>query len=163
MTAIMGHMTDNTHECHWCGSSAVTVIWERRPPLAAAAEDLPACDVCSFPIWEDARAQGFSGWRTVDGNHDLLETRRVLEGGLVPEPNGGLYNVRHSEKHQWYYLSDQTPEEVTFIQCCDSKVWEEGGAGAVGAPHTSFNDTRSPPEAPRRQSIEVRCLVFDAE
>ncbi|RXW23712.1 hypothetical protein EST38_g2130 [Candolleomyces aberdarensis] len=102
-------------------------------------------------------------WRSVDGNHDLLDTRRVLEGAVVPEPNGGLYNVRHNEKHQWYYLSNQTPEEVTFIQCCDSKVVEEGAAGAVGAPHTSFNDTRSPPEAPRRQSIEVRCLVFDAE
>lgn len=102
-------------------------------------------------------------WRTVDANHDLLETRRVLEGALVPEPNGGLYNVRHNENHRWYYLSDQTPEEVTFIQCCDSKVWEEGAPGAVGSPHTSFNDTRSPPEAPRRQSIEVRCLVFDSE
>jgi len=86
----------------------------------------------------------------------------VLEGAEKPEPEGGMYNLRFNEAHKWFYLSDQTPEEVTLIQCCDSDI-EENPDVAVAAPHTSFVDTRSPPEAPRRQSIEVRCLVFDME
>lgn len=86
----------------------------------------------------------------------------MLEGAAKPEPEGGMYNLRFNEAHKWFYLSDQTPEEVTLIKCCDSDM-EENPDVAVASPHTSFVDTRSPPDAPRRQSIEVRCLVFDVE
>jgi len=66
--------------------------------------------------------------------------------------------VKHSTAHKWYYLSDQTPEEVILIKCFDSN---EGVARLT--PHTAFADKTSPEDAPERQSIEVRCLVFDQE
>jgi hypothetical protein len=38
---------------------------------------------------------------------------------------------------------------------------EKGFPGlAVRTPHTAFVDPQTPPDAPGRQSIEVRCLIF---
>lgn len=72
--------------------------------------------------------------------------------------------MRYNPEHAWYYWGGQTPEEVTLIKCFDT----EGDGGKEGevarlTPHTAFTDSGSPKEAPERQSIEVRCLVFDAE
>ena len=45
-----------------------------------------------------------------------------------------------------------------MIKCYDSK---EDRARLT--PHTAFSDDRSPKDAPERQSIEIRALVFDNE
>ena len=66
--------------------------------------------------------------------------------------------MRYNPNHKWYYLSNQTVDEVALIKCYDSDV-----SGARFTPHTGFVDDTSPPEAPHRESIEVRCLVFDQE
>ena len=70
----------------------------------------------------------------------------------------GLENwlVKASPQHKWYYLRNQTPDEVMFVKCFDSKL-----DGRVRrAPHSSFEDPRTKDEQKARQSIEVRCLVF---
>lgn len=68
------------------------------------------------------------------------------------------YSVKYNPNHRWYYLSNQTPEEVTLIKCYDSEIDR-----ARLTPHTAFTDPTSPPDAPQRESIEVRVLVFDTE
>ncbi|KAF8133758.1 hypothetical protein EV363DRAFT_1416121 [Boletus edulis] len=69
-----------------------------------------------------------------------------------------VWSVKYNPGHKWYYLSDQTPDEVTLIKCFDSDVDK-----ARLTPHSAFHDSTSPPDAPQRQSIEVRALVFDTE
>lgn len=66
--------------------------------------------------------------------------------------------MKYNPNHKWYYLSNQTPEEVTLIKCYDSEVNR-----ARLTPHSAFLDATSPKEAPHRESIEVRALVFDSE
>lgn len=34
---------------------------------------------------------------------------------------GEIYHVRHNPKQKWYYLSHQTPEELTLFVSYDSK------------------------------------------
>ena len=56
-----------------------------------------------------------------------------------------------------------TPDEVMLLKCFDSRG--DGMPGgtkglAVRTPHTAFIDPNTPKDAPGRQSIEVRCLVF---
>ncbi|GJE93276.1 hypothetical protein PsYK624_094350 [Phanerochaete sordida] len=94
-------------------------------------------------------------WRAVDKERDLVPLRF-----LSPDDRklGEIYSVRYNPNHKWYYLSNQTPDEVALIKCYDS---EESGARFT--PHTGFVDKSSPAEAPHRESIEVRCLVFDLE
>lgn len=77
------------------------------------------------------------------------------------EVKGETYAVAPSDKHRFYYMKDMTPEEVMFIKCFDSRSQWYGNQGiAHGTPHTAFVDPQTAPDAPGRQSIEVRCLVF---
>lgn len=94
-----------------------------------------------------------SDWRYVDTSKDLIPVRLIY-----PQRAGSNYSVKYNPEHKWYYLSNQTPDEVILIKCFDSEVDR-----ARLTPHTAFVDTTSPADAPQRQSIEVRALVFDAE
>lgn len=92
-------------------------------------------------------------WRTLDVTHDLVPVRLIY-----PDFVGGTFGVKYNPQHRWNFLADQTPDEVTLIKCFDSEVDR-----ARLTPHTAFQDNRSPENAPQRQSIEVRALVFDSE
>jgi hypothetical protein len=48
------------------------------------------------------------------------------------------------------------PDEAVLIRCFDSAP---EGAARFSA-HTGFDDPNSPPDAPPRESLEVRTLVF---
>lgn len=78
------------------------------------------------------------------------------------EVKGETYGVAPSDDHKFFYMKDMTPDEVMFIKCFDSHSQNVGGKqGLAGlTPHTAFVDPNSPADAPGRQSIEVRCLVF---
>jgi hypothetical protein len=79
------------------------------------------------------------------------------------EPKGETLGVAANEKHQFYYMKDMTPDEVMLLKCFDSRGegLEKGRKGlALRTPHTAFEDPNTPPDAPGRQSIEVRCLIF---
>ncbi|KAJ5682293.1 hypothetical protein N7462_005458 [Penicillium macrosclerotiorum] len=118
-------------------------------------------------------------WRSTEPSDfvkvDLLYPKNAEElGEVAPDPNsadstvgykvnGETYAVAPSGKHQFYYVKDMTPEEVMFIKCFDSRSRTITGGQtniAHGACHTAFFDPQTPADAPGRQSIEVRCLVF---
>ena len=60
--------------------------------------------------------------------------------------------------HRWYYVPRMRADEVLFLKCYDSKT----DGRARFAPHTAFADPTTPADAPPRESIEVRALVFHA-
>lgn len=78
------------------------------------------------------------------------------------QAKGETFGVAPSDKHRFFYYKDMTPEEVMFIKCFDSNsqtmVGNKGVAHAT--PHTAFADPQTPADAPGRQSIEVRALIF---
>ncbi|KAI0602588.1 hypothetical protein F4775DRAFT_145640 [Biscogniauxia sp. FL1348] len=80
------------------------------------------------------------------------------------EVRGETMAVAPSESHRFYYAKDLAPDEVLLLKCYDS--WGEGEPDggregiAVRTPHTAFVDPATPVDAPPRQSVEVRCLVF---
>ena len=79
------------------------------------------------------------------------------------EPRGEHLAVAPNDKHQFYYQKDMTPDEVLLLKCYDSfgEGEPQGIKGlATRTPHTAFIDPNTPKDAPGRQSIEVRCLVF---
>jgi len=92
-------------------------------------------------------------YRSINPDEDLVSTRHIY-----PHREGSTFSVRYNPAHRWYYLANQTPDEVTLIKCFDSDTDK-----ARLTPHSAFKDSTSPPEAPHRQSIEVRALVFDTE
>lgn len=79
------------------------------------------------------------------------------------EVRGETMAVTPNPQHKFYYQKDMTPDEVLLLKCYDSfgEGQPLGKQGvAVRTPHTAFVDPNTPQDAPGRQSIEVRCLVF---
>ncbi|KAI5862885.1 hypothetical protein GGS23DRAFT_597192 [Durotheca rogersii] len=79
------------------------------------------------------------------------------------EVRGETMSVAPSDAYKYYYQKDMTPDEVLLLKCYDS--WGDGEPQgkkgiALRTPHTAFVDPQTPADAPGRQSIEIRCLVF---
>jgi len=77
---------------------------------------------------------------------------------LYPDRTGETYGVKFNPNHHWYYFPDMQPNEAMLLKCYDSA--EDGRARMTA--HTGFDDPTSPPDAPPRESIETRALVFFA-
>ena len=89
-------------------------------------------------------------WRSLEAA-DLVATDLIY-----PEHRGEIYSVAANPRHRWHYLSAMQPDEVLLIKCFDSAT--DGRARLT--PHTAFVDPTAPADAPPRQSIELRALVF---
>lgn len=122
-------------------------------------------------------------WRSITDTPVTVHPLAVCDGRSV-DPNdlvdfeihyqdriGENYFAKHTPAHRWYYYPKMTREEALLI-----KQWDSAGAlarsdgalsdgSASSAPctfsfHSAFEDPASPPDAPDRWSIEVRCMVI---
>ena len=107
-------------------------------------------------------------WRSICDEHPVMqkplavcdensvpESDRFLYELRFPDRTGENYSLRHSPDHKWYYYSRQTKDE-----CLVFKVYDKKEDGPRFVFHTAFDDASSPPDAPPRKSIEVRCIAF---
>jgi hypothetical protein len=69
---------------------------------------------------------------------------------------GETYQVIYSPAHRWFYVPQMRTDEALLLKCFDSRT----DGTARFAPHTAFVDPTAPADAPPRESIEVRTLVF---
>jgi len=69
---------------------------------------------------------------------------------------GETSSVEYKPGHRWYYFSEQQTDEVLLIRVHDSA---HDGRARLSF-HTSFENKLVSPDAPPRESIEVRTLVF---
>jgi hypothetical protein len=72
---------------------------------------------------------------------------------------GEVYSVVYDAGHRWHYVPQMEADEVLLLKCYDSKT----DGRARFAPHTAFADPTTPPDAPPRESIELRALVFHTQ
>ena len=75
---------------------------------------------------------------------------------LVLDGIGELELVTYNPKHRWYYASELQPDEVLLIKTYDSI--QDGTARRVA--HTAFENPLATADAPPRESVESRMLVF---
>jgi hypothetical protein len=84
---------------------------------------------------------------------------------------GENYFAKHAARHRWYFYPELTRDEALLIKQWDSlgQLARSKGAKAdtagTGLPctfsfHSAFADPTTPPDAPDRWSIEVRCVVL---
>jgi hypothetical protein len=69
--------------------------------------------------------------------------------------SGELYLVQESSRHRWAYFSGMDRGEALVFKRYDLQV----SGVARFTPHSAFDLPDIPPDAPLRQSIEIRCLV----
>lgn len=90
--------------------------------------------------------------RSVDPAVDLMPHRLIY-----PHRTGHTCMLRHSPRQRWFYAPAMQPNEAYVFKTYDSL---DDGTITRYAPHTAFDDPTAPPDAPPRESIEVRALVF---
>lgn len=106
-------------------------------------------------------------WRPISGPLlqsplALCDAQTLSEENLIasdlryPDRTGEIYSVTYNPAQRWYYFPKMQPSEVVLIRCFDSA---RQGAARFSA-HGAFDDPQTPPDAPPRESIEVRTLVF---
>lgn len=108
-------------------------------------------------------------WRTIDQPIQsnplaLVDARSVSSADLLPAERrypdrvGETYQLRYNPDHRWFYFPQMRRDEAVVFKVYDSQA--DGRARFT--PHTSFIDPITPPNAPPRQSIEVRTFAFFA-
>lgn len=113
------------------------------------------------------RVQVINLWRPIrgpvrDAPLALCDARTVALRDLVPSDLvyahrvGETYSVTYNPRHRWYFVPEMTPQEALLIKCYDSRT----DGPARFAPHGAFVDPTAPRDAPPRESIELRTLVF---
>ncbi len=84
---------------------------------------------------------------------------------------GENYFSKHGLRHEWYYYPAMTRDEALLIKQWDSagplarSEGRQADSDDAQAPctfsfHTAFADPSTPPDAPERWSIEVRCIAM---
>ncbi|MGH7906297.1 MAG: CmcJ/NvfI family oxidoreductase [Candidatus Binataceae bacterium] len=69
---------------------------------------------------------------------------------------GEIYSFAFNPAHRWFYFPHMQPDEALFLKCFDSA--DDGRAKFTA--HSAFEDPATPPDAPPRESIEARTIVF---
>jgi hypothetical protein len=113
------------------------------------------------------RVQVINLWRPIrgplrDSPLAMADGTTVAPGDLVasdliyPNRRGETYSVKYNPNHRWLYFPEMTPDEALLLKCYDSAT----DGRTRFAPHTAFADPTTPSDAPPRESIELRTLVF---
>ena len=72
------------------------------------------------------------------------------------ERTGEIYVMRYSSAHRWIYFPHMTADQALLFKTYESET--DGRARFVG--HSAFEDPNTPPNARKRESIEVRTMAF---
>lgn len=75
---------------------------------------------------------------------------------IYPHRVGETYQVSYNPAHRWFFVPEMGANEALLIKCFDSNT--DGRARFT--PHSALADPTMPVNAPLRESIEVRTLVF---
>jgi hypothetical protein len=106
-------------------------------------------------------------WRAIRGPIEssplaLCDARSLDAEDVIPmdlvyrDRVGEIYGFLCNPNHRWFYFPRMERNEAILLKCYDSM--DDGRARFTA--HTSFEDPSSPPNAPPRESIEARALVF---
>src|SRR6201997_3614979 len=127
-----------------------------RDHLGADAEELLKHRFGIVNVWRPIRGP------VLDSPLALCDARSFTDDDLIASDlvyqhvRGETSSVEFKPGHRWYYFSEQQPDEVILIRVHDSA---DDGRARLSF-HTSFENPLAPPDAPPRESIEVRTLVF---
>ena len=85
------------------------------------------------------------------GTEELIPSARIY-----PDRRGEVYHSTYNPRHRWYYFPNMQRNEAMVFKTFDSL--KDGRARWTA--HCAFDDPTSAPDAPPRESIEMRALAF---
>lgn len=139
--------------CDYTSNSAPTRV---RQLLPDEAEELLKGRVAFFNFWKPLRRPVEERPLAMCDVQSSKDADFITMALRYRERNGEIFVMRHSPEHNWWYFPKMTPEHVVLLKTYDSAT--DGRARFVG--HSAFVDPTSPPNAPFRESIEIRTVAF---
>jgi hypothetical protein len=127
-----------------------------REHLPQEADELLKGRVQVINLWRPIRGPVRDAPLAMCDGQTVAPDDLVASDLIYPNRNGETYSVRFNPNHRWYYIPEMTADEALLLKCYDSAT---DGRTRFG-PHTAFIDPTTPPDAPPRESIELRALVF---
>jgi hypothetical protein len=107
-------------------------------------------------LWRPIRGPVLDSPLTLCDAQSLTEDNLIASDLKYPDRTGETYAITYNPSQRYYYFPKMQADEVVLIRCYDSALQ---GAKRFSA-HTGFDDPTTPPDAPPRESLEVRMLVF---
>jgi hypothetical protein len=130
------------------------------------AKDAMGEDEVDRLLASGARILQINVWRPIRGPVErsplaLADASSIRPENLVatdqifPDRVGEIFNVSYDPSQRWYFAPHMTRDEVLLILGWDSKAEDRN----CFTPHGAFPLPDTPPDAPARESIEVRTFV----
>jgi hypothetical protein len=127
-----------------------------RDLMGAEAEELLRHRFAINNVWRPIRGPLLQSPLALCDAQSLEEENLIPSELRYPDRTGETYAITYNPAQRWYYFPRMQPDEAVLIRCFDSA---RQGAARFSA-HGAFEDPQAPPDAPPRESIEVRTLVF---
>ena len=127
-----------------------------RDLMGDEAEELLKHRYAEINLWRPIRGPLLRSPLALCDAQTLSQENLVASDLRYPDRTGEIYAVTFNPGQRWYYFPKMTADEVVLIRCFDSA---RQGAARFSA-HGAFDDPQTPADAPPRESIEVRTLVF---
>jgi hypothetical protein len=130
-----------------------------RDLMGDEADELLKHRFAEINLWRPIRGPLVRSPLALCDAQSLSEENLVASELRYPDRTGETYAVTYNPGQRWYYFPKMQADEFVLIRCFDSA---RSGAARFSA-HGAFEDPNVPPDAPPRESIEVRTLVFFAD
>jgi hypothetical protein len=127
-----------------------------RDLMGEEAEELLKHRFAIINLWRPISGPVLESPPTLCDAQSLAEEDLVASDLRYPDRTGETYAITYNPNQRYYYFPKMQPDEPVLIRCFDSAP---AGAARFSA-HTGFDDPTSPRDAPPRESLEVRMLVF---
>jgi hypothetical protein len=127
-----------------------------REHLPDEAEELLKGRVQVINLWRPIRGPLRDAPLAMCDGQTVVHDDLVASDLIYPNRRGETYSVKYNPNHRWFYFPEMTADEALLLKCYDSAA---DGRTRFG-PHTAFIDPTAPADAPPRESIELRALVF---
>jgi len=120
------------------------------------AADLLSRRVAIIQVWRPIAAPverdplGIADARSIAAK-DLIPTERRF-----PDRVGEIYQFTYNPAHRWFWFPRMHRDEALVFKVYDSM---KDGRARWGA-HAAFDNPLAPPDAPPRESIEIRAFAF---
>lgn len=123
---------------------------------ADEAETLLQHHFAVIQVWRPIRKPVQTAPLAIADARSLEQKNLIPTERKYPDRVGEIYHITYNPDHRWFYFPNMQRDEALVFKTYDS---EKDGRARWTA-HAAFDDPNSPPDAPPRESIEIRTLAF---
>src|ERR1700746_2562621 len=127
-----------------------------RDLMGEEAEELLKRRFAIINLWRPIRGPVLESPLALCDAQSLEEENLIASDLKYPDRTGETYSITYNPNQRYYYFPKMEPDEAVLIRCFDSAL---SGPRRFSA-HPGFDDPETPANAPPRESIEVRTVVF---